>query len=471
MGQQTAQADYVAVLEAGSPMNAVQVVKVDAGEHLQVAAHSPTGRFTAHLIDGTNSASGRDDYRIVGDIYAGKLPIAVVDYNGLNRTGTYSATADQFAFASAVGAKWEVLVTVPFAGAEVRIYPYKDNRGGVWRFTMAGKTADISTWSATGVQETNGFLVSPSGIPKGAHLLKAEFMGDDPSNLPSSGVGTSRGWLARTPGANTFPGQYDLVKYPNLAAGWAQGTKQGIESNREFAWWLKRAGTAQTAEWIPFHTTDTAFNAEPTLFFDGDRELNILRMAAGESIDLTGPFKMVQHVYGRNTAEPAVNLLDIWTTTTIHPSGRMTIEGKIKVNFDIEMTNPYVIMNPVNSALFDTVLSSVGNTYPNTALQEGTNTWLPESDWGQSWLYLSSTSQNVAAAFRYNNPVETTRRGGSGKNIEANRSWLEHRTGATILKHYQKLWATGAIVPAGTVHRFSGDYIHTEVPNAFGMMS
>lgn len=471
IAEQAVQSDYVAQLEAKSPHNAVQLVKVDTGEALQVVAHSATGAFTTHLIEGTAAGSGRDDYRIVGDIYAGKLPRAVKTYTDLTNTGTFVATAEQFAYTTLVGATITANVVIPFAGAEVRFYPYKDNRGGVWRFTLAGQITDVSTWAAAAAQESNGFLVSPPGIPKGTHVLKAEFLGDDPAHAPSSGAGTSRGWLARTPGTNQNPGQYDVLKYPDLSGGWAQGVKQGIESNREFAWWFKRAGTTQTAQWVPSHGVATAFNAEPTKFYDGDRELNIFRMAAGEALDLSGPFKMVQHVYGRNTAEPTVNLIDVWTTTTIHPSGRMTIEGRIKVNFDIEVTHPYVIMDPVNSAVFDTVVSPIGATYPNTAAQGGTNTWLAESDWGESWLFLSSSQGDQAAAFRYNNPVETTRRGGAGKPSEANKAWLEHRTGGTILKHYQKLWATGAIIPAGTVHRFSGDYVHAVIPNAFGELA
>lgn len=471
IAEQAVQSDYVAQLEAKSPHKAVQLVKVDSGEALQVAAHSPSGAFTTHLIEGTNAGSGRDDYRIVGDIYAGKLPGASKQYSNLVTTGTFVATSEQFAYTTQVGASIEVPITIPYAGAEVRFFPYKDNRGGVWRFTLSGQETDISTFSSAAAQEANGLLVSPPGIPKGNHVLRGEFMGDDPGNVPSGGAGTARGWLARVHGTGVNAGQYDTFKLPDLTTGWAQGTKQGIESNREFAWWLKRAGTSQTAEWVPSHTADTAFNAEPTRFFDGDRELNIFRMTVGEAIDLTGAFKMVQHVYGRNTAEPSVNLIDVWTTTTVHPSGRMTIEGRIKVNFDIEVTHPYVIMNPLNSSVFDTVISPIGNVYPNTVAQEGTNTWLPESDWGESWLFLSSANTDQAAAFRYNNPVQTTRRGGTGKTAEDNRSWLEHRTGGTILKHYQKLWATGAVIPAGTVHRFSGDYVHAQVPNAFGELS
>lgn len=471
IAEQAVQADYVAQIEAKSPHKAVQIVKVDAGEALQVAAHSPSGAFTTHLIEGTNAGSGRDDYRIVGDIYAGKLPVASKQYADLATTGTFVATSEQFAYTTQVGATLEVTVSVPYAGAEIRFYPYKDNRGGVWKFTLGGQDTSISTFSASAAQETNGFLVSPPGIPKGNHVLRGEFMGDDPGNPPSGGAGTARGWLARVYGTGVNTGQYDTFKLPDLTAGWAQGTQQGVESNREFAWWLKRAGTEQIAEWIPYHTADTAFNAEPARFFDGDRELNVFRMTLGEALDLTGAFKMVQHVYGRNTAEPTVNLLDIWTTTTIHPSGRMTIEGKIRVNFNIEVTHPYVIMNPLNSSVFDTVISPIGNVYPNTVAQEGTNTWLPESDWGESWLFLSSSQPDQAAAFRYNNPVATTRRGGVDKTAEANRSWLEHRAGGTILKHYQKLWATGAVIPAGTVHRFSGDYVHAQVPNAFGELS
>ena len=459
------QADYVGLLDSKSPMNGVQVLKTDSGESLQIVSHSPNGDFTAHLIEGNTATSGRDDYRIVGDIYAGKLPAKEVTYSALTTTGTFVATSEQYGYTTQVGAKWSVLVNVPFKGAEIRVHPYKDNRGGIWRYSIGGQVTEFSTYSASASRETNGQLVSSPEVSAGSQLLTAEFIGADPANPPSGG--TARGWLARTPGTNQYPGQYALIQYPDISGGWVQGTKQGIESNREFAWWIKRAATEQTARWVPYHTVQTAFNAEAPRFYDGNRELSISWLQVGQPYDATGPVSIVQHVYGRNPEEPSVNLLDIWTTTTIHPSGRLTIEGKIRANFDIQVTNTYVLMNPVNSAVFDTVISPIGNSYPNTVAQEGTNTNLPESDWGTSWVFLSSASPDNVAAFRYNNPAETTRRGLPGKNPEGTRAWLEHRAGGQILKHYQKLWATNEIVPAGTVHRFSGDYIHRQKPNAY----
>lgn len=465
IADQAVQADYVGLLDSKSPMNGVQVLKTDSGESLQIVSHSPNGDFTAHLIEGNTATSARDDYRIVGDIYAGKLPAKEVDYSALTTTGTFVATSEQYGYTTQVGAKWSVLVDVPFKGAEIRVHPYKDNRGGMWRYSIGGHVTEFSTYSAASSRENNGQLVSSPEVSAGSQLLTAEFIGADPANPPSGG--TARGWLARTPGTNQYPGQYTLIQYPDISGGWAQGTKQGIESNREFAWWIKRAGTEQTARWVPYHTAQTAFNAEAPRFYDGNRELSISWLQVGQPYDATGPVSIVQHVYGRNPDEPSVNLLDIWTTTTIHPSGRLTIEGKIRVNFDIQVTNTYVLMNPVNSAVFDTVISPIGNSYPNTVAQEGTNTNLPESDWGTSWAFLSSASPDNVAAFRYNNPAETTRRGQPGKNPEGTRAWLEHRTGGQILKHYQKLWATNEVVPAGTVHRFSGDYIHQLRPNAY----
>lgn len=470
------QTDYVEQIESKSSKNILQVHKTTTGESLEVVATSPSGAYTTYSVEGTNTGSGRDDYRIVAEAYTGTLPTKSTTYNDLTRTGTFSATADIYAYTSQVGATFDLTIDLPFTGSEVRFFPYKDNRGGVWRMTFAGRSTDISTYSASGAQESNGFLVSPPNTPKGRYTLHAEFMGDDPLNPPSSGAGTARGWLARVPSADgsttTYPGTYDNIKYPDITAGWTQGTLQGVESNREFAWWFRPVGSAVTAQWVPYHGVDTAFNVESTQFFDGDRPLNVFRMAVGEKQDLTGTFKMVQHIYGRiPNYSTSVNLIEVWTTTTIHPTGRMTVEGRIKVLQDIEVTNAFVIMHPVNSALFDTVVSSIGNTYPNTPDLVGTNTFLPESDVGQSYVFLSSTNPSLVNAFRYNNPSETLRRSDTDKPAEGTRAWLEHRTGGTILKHYQKLWATGAIVPAGTSLRFSGDYIFSEEPNSYGQLS
>jgi hypothetical protein len=84
-----------------------------------------------------------------------------------------------------------------------------------------------------------------------------------------------------------------------------------------------------------------------------------------------------------------------------------------------------------------------------------------ENDLAMSHLYLASTNKNVAAAVRYDNPQETIRRGKGSKNDDSTKAFLQHRD-SSITKVYNRPYAPGTAIPAGTIQRFGGAYIYTQ---------
>jgi hypothetical protein len=167
----------------------------------------------------------------------------------------------------------------------------------------------------------------------------------------------------------------------------------------------------------------------------------------------------VQRVYGRNSASGSTNLVELATSHVVRPSGQVTVTGKWKALADIELGDNYHMMLPASMALFDKVVTSIGNAYATNPALIGTVTnMVPENDTAMSHMYLSSTNKNVAGAVRYTNPQETIRRGKASKNPDATKAFVQHRD-ATITKIYNRPYLPGTSIVNGTIQRFGGDYI------------
>ncbi|MDA6141442.1 hypothetical protein OSK03_27080, partial [Escherichia coli] len=78
-------------------------------------------------------------------------------------------------------------------GTGIRFWYLSDPTGGVWEFTLDGdQTATLSTWSSeTKTQSVQLFM----DAPERAHTIVAVFKGDDEKHKPSTGAGTSKGWV------------------------------------------------------------------------------------------------------------------------------------------------------------------------------------------------------------------------------------------------------------------------------------
>lgn len=159
--------------------------------------------------------------------------------------------------------------------------------------------------------------------------------------------------------------------------------------------------------------------------------------------------------------------MEFWTSHRISANGMLSVDGKMRVMADVKLGSNYFMMCPVTGSRFDTVVTSLNIEYPNLPAMYGTSTYLPiESDVATSYAFLASGNKDIGVAFRYNNMAETMRRGKANKNTNAQKAFLEHRN-ADFLKLYNRPWASGTVLPAGTVNRFSGDYLYMQGPGLY----
>jgi hypothetical protein len=457
------QLDYVAALALRSKSTKLQMKKNTSTNEVEVSCLTPSGTHVTYQFYGSTAG---DDYRVLANIWTGTSTaitamVAKRLWSDLSTTGTYAVSSGAFNYTTdtTTPATFTTSVTVDVAGSSLRFNTYKDNRGGVWQLTIAGTERDtviqVSTYSsAAGAYDSTGVTLL-NNLRTGTYTITGKFLGDDPLNVPSGGAGTSRGWLA-----NNADGTSTSATLFAVWAPFRQVSKDTLlkpASNMDIAMQVQPAG-GSNLEWMPYHGIATMYQADAPVYLDGDTVIDVGSMASGDYRTLTS-FELVQRVYGRNSASGSTNLVELATSHVVRPSGQVTVTGKWKALANIELGDNYHMMLPASMALFDKVVTSIGNAYATNPALIGTVTnMVPENDTAMSHMYLSSTNKNVAGAVRYTNPQETIRRGKANKNPDATKAFVQHRD-ATITKIYNRPYLPGTSIANGTIQRFGGDYI------------
>jgi hypothetical protein len=471
-GLPTDQYDYVQALAARSKCTKLQLKKNTGTNEVEVSCLTPSGAHVTYQFYGSTAG---DDYRVLANIWAGtSTPITVqaakVIGTDMTLAGTYASVAGgafNYTTDKATPATFTATITVDNAGSALRFHTYRNNQGGVWQLTISGGELDqqvtVSTYtSAAGAYDTTGVTLM-SNVRAGTYTITGKFLGDDPANTPSGGAGTGRGWLGNN--ADTSSASATVF---SVYAPFRQVNKDILlkpASNMDIAMQVQPAG-ATNLEWMPYHSVATMFQADAPVYLDGDTVIDVSSMATNQYRALTS-FELVQRVYGRNSASGSTNLVELATSHILRTTGQVTVNGKWKALANIELGDNYHMMLPASMALFDKLVTSIGNGYATSAALAGTVTNLvPENDTAMSHMFLSSTNKTVAGAVRYTNPQETIRRGKGNKNPDATKAFLQHRD-ASITKVYNRAYAAGTAIPSGTVQRFSGDYIFTQGPGLY----
>jgi len=458
------QLDYVQALAARSKSTKLQLKKNGSTNEVEVSCLTPSGSHITYQFYG--SAAG-DDYRVLANVWAGTSTAVTSQvvrklWADVTATGTYTAAAAAFVYTTdkATPATFTATVVVDVDGSDLRFHTYRDNRGGLWELKIAGPvaaTVNVSTYAATAAYNTAGITVLTNLRP-GTYTVTGKFLGDDPLNVPSGGAGTARGWLANNADATS-----SSATLLDVYAPFRQVNKDILlkpASNMDIAMQVKPAG-GTTLEWMPYHGVATMYLADAPVYLDGDTVIDVAGMATGQYRAL-GSFELAQRVYGRNSTSGATNLVELATSHLIRATGQVTVTGRWKALADIALGDNYHMMFPASMALFDKLVSSIGNAYRNGAdLIGGVTNLAPENDTAMSYLFLASGNKSIAAAARYNNVQETIRRGKGSKNPDADKAFLQHRD-ASIVKVYNRPYLPGTAIPAGTTQRFGGDYIYAQ---------
>ena len=469
------QTDYVSILAARSRTNRLMVRKSGdgAGSSFDVSAVSGVDHITSTF----NGIATGDKYHRIWETWHGPVTTSYangnfIGHDGLTFTGTWSGVAGQYDYATSVGATFTARLVLPHTLNAINFAAYRDPRGGLWNFTLTGAdgnamTASSSTWGSGAATASRRLF---SDIAAGTYTLVATFAGDDPANIPSTGAGTARGWIGRKDLGGAVSVSHTLVTLtPTMT--FTREQRIAPVSNWDIALLVRPTGAA-SYEWVPEHSgINSSVLAENPKFYNGNTPLDMDAMLKNATVTIDGTFEMVQHIYGRHTSQPGVNLIEYWTSHRFHPDGRVTVTGKWKALQNLEIDGGYVLMLPVEGSVFDKVITSYGNTYANTADMYGKRTFLrQEADTATSYVFASSLRKDLAIAVTYRNAAETMRRGRPGKPGKGAVSFIEHQD-ATKTKLYQQLFTNNSSVAAGTVHRFSGDFIRVSAPGVHDYLS
>jgi hypothetical protein len=286
-------------------------------------------------------------------------------------SGTFNNSGTTKKFTLNIGASF----TFDFEGTGVYFNFLKEQRGGVWEFTVDGGTAfEVSCYSAESV--TNATVLLADGLADGTHTVVATFLGADPST-----VGTPRGYLdydnfgtAGNSTATTIP-EYPVLRADDeIALTYAKDIAQVIGSGTvlDFAIRARPASTAVDTTWVPYHTTGaggaSTRNIGLTIIVDGvviDNDASLL----------DGAEVFQRSVIVRQTYD-AYNNLDLTSTkmwsgtyTMRFEAGVLTTTHTIKIAEDTFVDDGYMAVFSANSNQMDKLQYSNGYT------QEDTTTW------------------------------------------------------------------------------------------------
>lgn len=274
-------------------------------------------------------------------------------------SGTWITSASPNIYTTTIGDTIRADVT----GTDIWVKTYKDNRGGIWSFVVDGAApVVISTYNSTA--QTNQYQQIATGLSAGSHTVVGTFAGDDPSNVPSGGAGTSRGWVYRDPYTNvTF---YDASGGSALALGLAE---MGITnaaftdtlllhgaSKKEFALSVRPdAEAGWTPAWVPYHsgTTGVCRNVTSTMYADGKAAPAIASLAQNYFFEMRSVVIVTTYeAYHPSDTESTYKLWDGTLILRFLPGG---ISGYHKIVFtsDTYVATGYPSMTPAVPALIN----------------------------------------------------------------------------------------------------------------------
>lgn len=444
--------DFVATMQRISPYRQMFVRKANSVNGLEISCITRDRHVTYQLTEGPR-------YRIIGDIWIGPVTWAYARtgthaYVDGTKTGTW-VEADT-PYTTVVGSTWSEQIATKTPNALVKMTRYTDDRGGIFRVELLevpGSDVQISSWSSSATNIANGGVLA---VPTpGNYTVQFTFLGDDPAHPPSSGAGTSRGWMSSVPAMMTVDESAPTI---------TKETRIAPRSNRDIAVRAKRAGATYTPEFMPYHGTETEVQVTEPVFYDGDTVIDIAGMATLGVVPVE-TFDVVQHIQGIHPSEPGTPLIDITTRHTFRADGTCAIDGQVVALTNLEAAEIYTGMFPGENTVMDEFVGSGFSGFgvaPPTAQE---TTYFPEPKGTASYAFLSATKPSAVAAMTVRNPSETWRVTGDRKRPPALTTFLNNRTDA-IAKLYSHLYDAGAIISSGERHKFSVDYWHGESPGA-----
>ncbi|MEL5937967.1 phage baseplate upper protein [Tetragenococcus halophilus] len=380
-------------------------------------------------------------------------------------TGYRDGNHDNF-YATKIGTK----ITYEFFGEALWFSHFFDDRGGLWDFYVDDELVKSISTHIDGVPEsekttsTTARRLIVQNLPNQNHVLIMEFKGEDSSNPPSS---TAKGWVRINTGKNDNP-------KANLYTFETKGTYSSVEqvnaiynSNKEFAFRIKKANASYDTEWVPQHNgLGTAFLGEEgrqKLYIDGT-EISLSEKMSEQPFNEAKLLQVLEMIHPKENERLGM----LYLTVTINYKG-VSITGKVNWEKDTEVKSGYVNMLTLDTDFSRELISSYSKSYDLTIADsslEDINEKYPYSfiavNKNMPDFYLFMQSFNVEKTLRINE----TDRGGetSGEGLY----FLQHRN-EELQKLYPDVFAKHTS-KKGEIYHFEGLYgfgKHPEISTMF----
>lgn len=295
-------------------------------------------------------------------------------------SGTFNTNTARQAYTTQVGDKF----TSTFTGSRMYFKAWNDTRGGMWKVTLSdGQTRNVSTYSATGRYVERLIF---DNMLHDEYAVEFEFLGDDPFNVPSGGVGTARGWLFYTPSVPLEQPIRFAAVGPLITA--TRKAVMTLSSIPDFAISARPNGAAYGAEWVPQHSTVTGVSTGVLLaiMIDGVRASAVagsIPSGVGYGFREISQIKILQRFKAEN---PNGTDGAMWMHYVSHSiskeSKELKIENRLEVLQSTAVGLGYLAMFPANA-----------NNVSRLLLNDGTETEpVPKdaSDFTHGWGVTSA---------------------------------------------------------------------------------
>lgn len=320
---------------------------------------------------------------------------------------------------------------------QLAFYSFVDNRGGIWRCTLSNTNGIVGVVDISVFSSQAGFSqkVLFSDLNRDSiYTLILEFIGDDPLNPPIGG--TSRGWYIIKDHTIAYESLLLKQRIINIVN---QKTPLQAQSNKDFAFLLKKKGASYTEQFFPLHSgVKTSYKVnEPIILVDNVNVRDVL--VPGNDLKVKNNITFIQKVDCKIPDDINTILGTMTSKYIFRKDGGVELINRFEVKEDIDIRDGYVNMFPIDSSICPILKTSCMNKYDITKPSGLTN--LLEGNKALSYI-AGGGDNDICVAMSTINPFSTLRKNKDGKRNPL--TWIEHRS-SNFQKLYPQVFQNGGL--------------------------
>lgn len=371
------------------------------------------------------------------------------DANGASITlnGTFNTTSEPETYTTTEGDTFDFSFT---GSGDIYFRSRVDDRGGIWDITLDnGMTRRVSTYAP--VTDSDFEQLIFEDLPYRAYTGSAEFIGDDPYHVPSTGAGNARGWIHYRSSTDQRPISYGRVKPIDTTGTLHQVIT--VNSIPDFAILAKPSGAVYSSEWVPNHGAETGVSTSilVKVLIDG------VLAASTTNFDFTTDytyrqiesFKILQEfdAVNPNGSDGTMWVHKIQHSVTMDEPF-VSITQSIDLQQDTEFELSYFAMLASDSDSVDRVVYSDGYTVSGGLPTDGSEVDRPIGPISAAYTGTYSSGVFHGCAVRVSSLQEANNYGGT---YQPTTDFMRQTYRAdTVVKTYWNLCAADAVVASGT---------------------